>query len=251
MATVNSTFDDHLRELQSVSSQSPVVAFFDLDRTLIDGYSLTALAWQQIFTGQMSIGRFVKLGKMFLKYAIGRIDYNQMLGATVEDIRGMSEESLYALGMEAFQARLASWMYAEGYKLVASHQAQGHEVVMATSATRYQAQPVAQALGIEHIACTQLEIVDGCVAGGVMSCYGAGKFEAAREIAGQLHADLAQCFFYSDSSEDLPLLEAVGTPVIVNGRAKMRNLAAERGWRSLTLHETGSALPMHKLIRPN
>lgn len=230
MTTENSVFDDYLCELQA--DEPPAVAIFDLDRTLIDGYSLTALAWQQILTGQMSIARFVTLGFMFLRYGLGQINYNQMLQATVRDIHGMREEALFELGMDAYQSRLASWMYAEGYELVARHKALGHAVVMATSATRYQAEPVASALAIEHIACTRLEIVEGCVAGGVTSCYGAGKLRAAREMVNRMGVDLADCYFYSDSKEDLPLLEAVGKPVVVNGRSGMRKLASEREWPS-------------------
>jgi len=137
--------------------EHPVVAFFDLDRTLIDGYSLTALAWQELFNGAIGPARFVSLGIMFARYGLKRIQYDDMLRATVNDIAGMSEVDLAALGRQAYERRLAKWMYAEGVALVDAHKALGDDVVMVTSATSYQATPVAERLGIA------VEAVDGAV----------------------------------------------------------------------------------------
>ncbi len=248
MTSKSMAFDDYLARLRArlsgeAGGQRRVVAFFDLDRTLIDGYSLTALAWQQLFNGDLSLRRVISLGAMFLGYGLGRKDYAEMLQATVNDIRGMTEEALYALGRQAYEERLASWIYREGFELVATHRELGHDVVMVTSATRYQAAPVIDALGFDEVACTELEIVDGRIAGGVRACYGPGKLDAAQRYVGAVGAELSDAYFYSDSPDDLPLLEGVGNPVVVNGKAKLVKIGTGRGWPTLEFQETGWATP--------
>ncbi len=230
---------EHVRSLEQRSRERGTIAFFDLDRTLIDGYSLTALAWQQLFNGEMSLRRFLSLGQMFLRYGLGFITYEQMLQATVDDIVGMSEADLQALGRQAYDARLRRWMYREGAALIDAHKAQGDDVVLVTSATKYQAEPVAEALAIEHLCCTEITIADGRVAGGVSACYGQGKLKAAQRYAQPLAIGLEDTYFYSDSVDDLPLLEAVGYPVVVNGRAKLVKVAKVRGWPTLNFKIKG------------
>ena len=233
------TLREHVDGLVRGEPDRPIVAFFDLDRTLMEGYSLTALAWQQLFNGSMSLKSLITLGWMFIEYGLGRITYGDMLQATVNDIKGMTEEELSALGRQAFAERLAGWMYQEGADLIEGHKAQGHQVVLVTSATRYQAEPVAELLGITQIRCTELEIVDGRVAGGVEPCYGEGKLVAASDYAREVSADLTDAYFYSDSADDLPLLEKVGKPVVVNGKSKLVAVGDGRGWPSLTFSRTG------------
>lgn len=248
MRAMKITLDDHVAGLQEMdscsetdvnASQVPVVAFFDLDRTLIDGYSLTALAWQQIFNLQMSPSRFIKLSIMFSKYGLGRISYAEMLEATIADIRGMPESDLIELARQAFEKRMKAWIYQEGIDLVESHRHRGHLIVLVTSATRYQAEPVTEVFEFDAVRCTELEIADGKVAGGVTPCYGAGKLVAARSYCEQTGTDLKDAYFYTDSADDMPLLEQVGNPVVVNGKDALLKLAERRKWPSIDFTRKG------------
>lgn len=239
MRAMKMSLDDYVAELpaQSTSEKpradAPVVAFFDLDRTLIDGYSLTALAWQELFNFKMSLPRFVKLARMFAKYGLGHISYAEMLEATIADIKGIEEQELVELAQQAFDQRLCSWIYQEGFDLIESHRARGHHVVLITSATSYQVQPLKAVFKFDDIYCTELEIVDGKVSGGVTPCFGAGKLTAARNYCERTGSDLKQCYFYSDSADDMPLLEQVGYPVVCNGRKSLHRLTEGRNWPSL------------------
>ena len=253
----NMKFVNYLAELKQTAQASkltpgsgPIIAFFDLDRTLINGYSLTALAWQQISNGDMSFKRFCALSVMFLRYALGRIDYNGMLHATVNDIKGMPENELRMLSQQAYDTYLAKWLYREGIELIRMHQRLGHDVVMVTSATSYQAEPIATALNIEHVCSTALEIVDGKVAGGVEPCFGQGKVVAAMRYAQHVGTNLSAAYFYSDSKDDLPLLEQVGTPVVVNGKPKLAKLVARRGWPSIEFNLTVEDAQKQKKQKP-
>ena len=239
MRAMKMSLDDYVAELSvdcasaEAIDEAPVIAFFDLDRTLIDGYSLTALAWQELFNFRMSLPRFLKLASMFAKYGLGQISYAEMLEATIADIKGMDEKELVELAQQAFDQRLRSWIYQEGYDLVESHSNRGHHVVLITSATSYQVQPLATVFSFDEIYCTELEIIDGKVSGGVTPCFGAGKLAAARNYCERSEADLKQCYFYSDSADDMPLLEQVGHPVVCNGRKSLHRMTEGRDWPSL------------------
>src|SRR5262249_28148727 len=95
--------------------------------------------------------------------------------------------------------------------------------------------------GIEPVLCTKLEFRDGLFTGAVESplCYGEGKLEAARGLAAKRGVDLGESFFYTDSDEDLPLLEHVGHPRPTNPNRKLATIAARRGWPARTFHTRG------------
>src|SRR5262245_40140579 len=114
-------------------------------------------------------------------------------------------------------------------------------MAVVSSATRYQIEPLARDLGIEHILCTQLEVCDGRFTGGIQPplCYGEGKLDAARALAETRGVDLSESFFYTDSDEDLPLLEHVGRPRPTNPNRRLATIAARRGWPSRTFHTRG------------
>jgi putative phosphoserine phosphatase/1-acylglycerol-3-phosphate O-acyltransferase len=105
-------------------------------------------------------------------------------------------------------------------------------LAIVTSATRYQAEPVANELGIEHCMYTQLKVEDGILTGGVVkpTCYGKGKAVAAEALARDEGIDLGASYFYSDSHEDLPLFELVGNPRPVNPTRQLAQIAKERQW---------------------
>jgi putative phosphoserine phosphatase/1-acylglycerol-3-phosphate O-acyltransferase len=87
-------------------------------------------------------------------------------------------------------------------------------------------------MGIPHVLCTELEVANGCFTGGVVhpACWGEGKAIAALELAARNDLDLAQSYFYTDSHEDLPLLEAVGRPRPLNPNRHLAQIAKERRW---------------------
>jgi putative phosphoserine phosphatase/1-acylglycerol-3-phosphate O-acyltransferase len=113
--------------------------------------------------------------------------------------------------------------------------------VIVSAASHYQVAPVARILGIEEICCTRLEVQRGRFTGQVIAplCYGEGKTLAARAVARRCDATLKDCWFYSDSSADLPLLTKVGRPVAVNPSDKLRAHASELGWPILDFKSRG------------
>ena len=222
----------------------PVVAYFDLDRTLIAGYSITALALTKMWSGSLSPKRIMRHAGIFLHWGLGRSDYHQLLESTVGSLVGMSEAEMTELGERAFERRIRPIIYPAGRRVIDTHKSLGHEVVIITSASRYQAAPIARELSVDQFYCTELEVRNGLITGNVTPCYGPGKKKAAEVHTGFREADLADAYFYTDSCEDLPLLDEVGRPVAVNAKASLARIATERGWPQLSFDAQGRAVPV-------
>lgn len=230
----------YLAELRRCEADKSVVAYFDLDRTLIAGYSVTALAWERMRSGSVSLRRVLTSVGAFLGYGLGRADYHALLATTVRDLAGESEQTLTELGERAFHHRVRGWIYPQARALVDTHRSLGHHIVIVTSATRYQAAPVARELAADILCCTELEVIAGRVTGNANPCFGIGKLNAAKQVAAARQTELGRAYFYSDSSDDLPLLEAVRCPVVVNPRMPMARIAEARQWPCLVFDPASS-----------
>jgi putative phosphoserine phosphatase / 1-acylglycerol-3-phosphate O-acyltransferase len=236
---VHTDFQHYVGGLGGADHEPGIIAYFDLDRTLIAGYSVMALAWERILSGSVPLRRVLSSVGALVEYGLGRADYHHLLTITVRDLAGESEQTLAALGVRAFEQRVQGWIYAEARALIDAHRREGHHIVIVTSATRFQAEPIARGLGVEDLCCTELEILEGQVTGKALPCFGDGKLAAAEHLAHQRQTDLSRAYFYSDSSDDLPLLEAVGRPVVVNPKMAMARLARARGWPCLVFAPPG------------
>jgi putative phosphoserine phosphatase/1-acylglycerol-3-phosphate O-acyltransferase len=237
---VNVDFLQYLEELAACEPRDDVVAFFDLDRTIIAGYSITALTLEQIRSGAMSLRHVVSQVSLFVDYGLGRAGYHDLLRATVAELIGLPEQELIDLGERAYRRRLQGLIYQEARHLIDTHKARGHDVVMVTSATRYQAEPIARDLGVDELCCTELEIRNGLITGNVDPCHGPGKRSAAIRLGTRRKADLSNAYFYTDSTDDLPLLEAVGRPVTANAKSALSQVATARGWPQLAFQNQGA-----------
>jgi putative phosphoserine phosphatase/1-acylglycerol-3-phosphate O-acyltransferase len=124
---------------------------------------------------------------------------------------------------------------------VRAHQRKGHTLAIVSSATRYQAEPLARDLGIAHVLCTRLEVESGKFTGRLVrpTCYGEGKVNAAQGLAERHGIELTQSWFYTDSDEDLALLERVGRPRPTNPNGRLAAIAASRGWPVRTFTTRG------------
>lgn len=220
------------RHVKEMPPGPKVAALFDMDRTLLAGFSAAAFFRERLMSGRMSPR---ELGESFLgalSFALGRTGFSGMMAASTAAYRGLAESVLADLGEEVFVKHLASQIYPESRALVQAHRHRGHTLAIVSSATRYQVEPLARDLGIEHVVCTRLEVEHGVLTGRVEhpTCWGKGKAVAAREFAARHDVDLDQSSFYTDSAADLPLLAIVGDPRPLNPDRRLAAIAAERGW---------------------
>lgn len=208
------------------------IAFFDLDGTLIHGFSIVSMFWERALSGKVAPVEAVRQLFTLVTHGLNGTEYSRLLEELAEQLAGTPEHELVALGHTVFDKYLAGSIYPESRALVRAHQERGHTVVIVTSATAYQSDSIARELDIEHVLCNRLETRKGEFTGEVAKpiCFGSGKKRAAEAFADSHGADLADCYFYTDGLEDLPLLEAVGFPRPLNPEATLESIARRRDW---------------------
>ncbi|ALE78157.1 HAD-IB family hydrolase [Pseudonocardia alni] len=236
---------DRLRAIREAEPGPGTVAYFDYDGTVIDGYSAGAFyrkRLREFDVGPVEMVRTVLSGMRGIRTDD---DFKEFLSITLATWKGRSEDELHALGRTLFRDEIAGSLHPEVWELVAAHQEQGHQVVMASSATRFQVQPMADELGADRVLCTELEVRDGVLTGRVAgtSLWGTGKAEAVRADAAAHGVDLAGCFGYANGTEDAEFLSAVGHAVAVSPTDSLRALARERGWPVLDCAPRGGLFP--------
>ena len=215
------------------SPDGPAIgALFDFDGTLISGYSAFAFVQEQVRRGNISPRELLELMSAMVSFGVGNLGFSAMMIAASQFLRGIHEDSYTNFGQELFRTHIARQLYPESRALVQAHLSKGHTVAIISSATPYQVQPAADDLGIEHVLCTQLEVRKGYFTGKVIhpTCFGQGKVTAAETLAAEHGVDLEQSYFYSDSDDDLQLLERVGRPRPLNPNSRLTKIAEARGW---------------------
>jgi len=226
------------REIREGPEGPKVGAFFDVDRTLLAGFSASAFVRERFLSGRASPREMAGSLVGGLSFALGRTGFSAFVSAHTAAYRGLAESMLEELGAEVFEKHLAQEIYPEARAIVRAHQERGHTVAIVSSAMPFQVEPLARDLGIEHVLCTRLEAENGVLTGRIIhpACYGQGKLTAGEELAEQHDLDLDASYFYTDSVADLPLLENVGNPRPLNpdrcGAFTAGARPASKSWRA-------------------
>ncbi len=224
---------DVVAEILDLPDGPEVGALFDFDGTIISGYSAVAFIQEQIKRGNLSVRELVELIGAMASFGLGTMGFSAMMIANAQFLRGIREDSYANFGEELFRSHIARQIYPESRALIEAHLKKGHTVAIISSATPYQVTPAARELGIDHVLCTELEVDHkGQFTGGVMrpTCFGPGKVTAAEQLADKTGINLEQSFFYSDSDDDIQLLERVGNPRPLNPNSRLQDIAERRGW---------------------
>ena len=222
-----------LRDIEASPEGPEVAAIFDFDGTLIAGFSATVFIREQLKRGDLKPREFVELMAAMSNFGLGNLGFSGMMAINAQFMRGIEEDTYIEVGEQLYTRQIARLIYPESRALVDAHLAKGHTVAIISSATPYQVEPAARDLGINDVLCTHLEVDDGKFTGGVVrpTCFGQGKVDAAEALAQRERADLDDSFFYSDSTDDLLLLERVGHPRALNPSQKLRKISRDRDWK--------------------
>ncbi len=233
------------KEVDALPEGPQIAAFFDFDGTVIYGYSAITYLREQVKRGDIKPSQLVELVKVMAQFGLGNMNFSGMLTMASQFLKGISEAEYLAFSESLYKKHIAKLIYPESRALIEAHLKKGHTVALVSAATPYQISPAAKELGIEHVCCSKLEIVDGKFTGGVVrpTCYGMGKVVAAEQVAASAGADIAQSFFYTDSDEDLQLLEFVGKPRPINPNKRLRQIANGRGWPVQDFYSRGHNKP--------
>jgi putative phosphoserine phosphatase/1-acylglycerol-3-phosphate O-acyltransferase len=229
-------------EVESSPPGPHVGAFFDLDGTLVAGFTGVILTRERIRNRDMGVGETISMVAAALSHQIGRIEFEGLINKATDVLRGRPLAELEEAGTKLFQEKIEKRIYPEMRDLVQAHRDRGHTVVLSSSALTIQVDPVAQFLGIPNTLSNIFETdEDGVITGKVLKpiIWGPGKAAAVQKFAGERGIDLADSYFYADGDEDVALMELVGHPRPTNPGDKMAELARERGWPILAFNSRG------------
>lgn len=235
------TIDDLLADIEAAPRGPRVCAVFDFDGTIISGYSATVFLREQIRSGQLSVRQLLEVVAAMTNFGLGNLGFSALMASTAQLMNGVEEAAYREVGEALYRKQIARLVYPEARRLIEAHRRRGHTLAIVSSATPYQVDPAAADLGIEEVMCTRLEIEDGHFTGAVIhpTCFGQGKVEATEGLAERCRGDLDHSFFYSDSTDDIELLERVGYPVALNPSGKLRAVAHDRDWPSADFGSRG------------
>lgn len=212
-------------------------AFFDLDKTLIPGSSLFLLARGLYARDYYRVRDILRFGVGQLGYRLSGSEsqkgLNRSREAALEFVTGRTQEELRGMGREIAEERILPRVYEGIAKVIDHHRLAGDLTFLATAAPLELAEMVAEGLGMTGAIGTCAEVSgDGHYTGNLVGeiIHGEAKARAVRAYAREHDVDLRESFAYSDSSNDLPLLEAVGHPHAVNPDGDLRSAARARGW---------------------
>jgi HAD superfamily hydrolase (TIGR01490 family) len=222
-----------------------VAALFDIDGTLIARNSAPLYMKHLRNTGRARRRDMARTLYYLARYKLGLLDVERAVAVSLGWIRGRDEAAIRADCEEWYARTIRPYVYPAMAATVAEHRGAGHLPVILTSATRYLAEPLAADLGIHYVLVTQLTVRDGRFTGEAVRpvCYGAGKTYWAERFAATHGIDLGRSYFYTDSITDLPVLERVGEPRVVNPDPRLRRAAQRRGWPVLDV-SLGETAPL-------
>lgn len=216
------------------------LAIFDLDNTLIAGDS--DYSWGEFLVAQGKVDSDyyrVMNDRFFADYEAGRLDINAYLQFSLEPLSKITMAELSQLH-EKFMAEVISpMMLDKAQGLLEKHRRAGDQLLVITSTNRFIVEPICKAFGIDQVIATELEIVDGRYTGNIsgVASYREGKVERLNNWLTANRQDIDGSYFYSDSINDLPLLQKVDYPVAVDPDPQLREQAAARGWQIISLRD--------------
>jgi HAD superfamily hydrolase (TIGR01490 family) len=209
-------------------------AFFDLDKTVIAKSSTLAFGRPFFHGGLINRRAVLKTAYAQFVFSLAGADAQQMdrLRAQLTAmVTGWDAATVHEIVRETLHEIVDPLIYAEAADLIEEHRAAGREIVIVSSSGAEMVAPIGEMLGVDRVVATRMVTLDGRYTGGIeFYAYGENKAEAMRELAAEGDYDLADCYAYSDSVTDLPMLSAVGHPTAVNPDRGLRKAALERGW---------------------
>src|SRR5687767_15049464 len=221
-------------------------AFFDLDKTLIEGSSALHFGRAAYKNGMLSRRQLVRDVWANLKFRVrGSTDEGtEALRRRILDaLAGQRVVDLQRLGPDVL-AGILPLLYKDVLREAYAHQDAGRSAYIVTAASQELAEVLAHVLVLDGGIGMRSEVRDGVYTGKPAGpfTYREGKAEAIREIAAREGIDLAESFAYSDSESDLPMMRAVGNPVAVNPDAALEKVARSEGWRIMRFDKLGRRL---------
>ncbi|HIL03337.1 MAG TPA: HAD family hydrolase [Candidatus Thioglobus autotrophicus] len=215
------------------------LAIFDLDKTLIGGDS--DFLWGEFLSeiGAVDADTYqIKNQYFFDQYALGKLNINEYLEFCLEPLSLNSRTTLDEWHQRFMQAKIEQILLPKAQAIIDKHKAKGDTILVITATNSFVTGPIVKRYGIDNLLATNPEVKNGKFTGKVEGepCFQKGKIAHLDRWLEQTGEDMTGAYFYSDSHNDLPMLELVDNPVVVHGDETLQKVAKERGWPSLDWH---------------
>lgn len=216
------------------------LAIFDLDNTLLDLDSDHAWGEFLIEQGAVDAATYRDANERFYQqYQDGTLDIMAYLALALKPLAENTPEQLAAWHQQFMASKIEPHILTRGEELLARHRAKGDRLLIITATNRFITGPIAERLGVDDLIAVEPEIEAGHYTGRVVGTpsFREGKVERLDAWLAEEDVTLDGAWFYSDSHNDLPLLERVDHPVAVDPNDALREAAMQRGWRILSLRD--------------
>lgn len=216
------------------------LAIFDLDNTLLGGDSDHAWGEFLIKQGVVDADYYKRENDRFYQqYQHGGLVIQDYLAFALEPLSQHSKQQLDAWHRQFMVEMIEPMRLPQADALLNHHRQQGDYLLIITATNRFVTEPIARAMGVDDIIASDPEMIDGRYTGRVAGtpCFQQGKVERMQQWLAAHQQSLEGSYFYSDSFNDLPLLEQVSFPVVVDADAQLQAVARERNWPSISLRD--------------
>ena len=218
-------------------SPSNIGAFFDFDETLLDIES-SRLGFRYLWERRLvSFGFILKVLTLNFFYKRHWLSDEKMAMMLIRFYRNRLLEDFQQGAAAFYQDHLKPHIAPNIKARVKKHRRQGHRLILISGSVRYMLEPVAEDLGFDHLLCTDLEIGKGGLLTGRAKgpiCLNNNKRILAEMLARKVNIDLASSYAYGNHQSDLPLLELIGNPYVVEPTEPLRKVALANKWPILT-----------------
>jgi HAD superfamily hydrolase (TIGR01490 family) len=215
------------------------LAIFDLDNTLLAGDSDYLWGRFLVEKGLVNGKQYEQENERFYKdYKAGKLDIHEFMRFSLTPLRKYPPEKLGAWRELFLEEKITPIISEQARQLVEQHRKAGDLPLIITATNAFVTRPIAKRFGIDHLIATEPETLDGQYTGEVAGepSFREGKVNRLKEWLNEFHQNLDGSWFYSDSHNDLPLLEQVDNPVAVDPDQTLAEVAKERNWPILQLH---------------
>jgi len=224
-----------------ISEFPGAAAFFDLDKTIISKSSTLAFGPSFYRDGLLSRTDVIRGGLAQLRFRAGGANHQRMekiREQVSQTCRGWPADRVIEIVTRNLERLILPCVYAEARALLSEHRGAGQDVIIVSTSGQEVVAPIGALLGAETVIATRMRIADGRYTGEVeFYAYGEAKAAQVRARAAERGYSLPNSYAYSDSVTDLPMLELVGHPRVVNPDRALRRIAAQRGWPVLSFSD--------------
>jgi len=216
------------------------LALFDLDNTLLGGDSDHAWGDYLCERGILDPVEYkARNDAFYVDYLAGKLDLNDYLNFSLEILAATEPAQLQEWHDEFMRDCIEPIILPKALALLQRHREAGDKLVIITATNRFVTGPIARRLGVETLLATECEMQDGRYTGRSIDvpCFREGKVTRLNRWIEENGFSLQDSYFYSDSMNDLPLLEQVTHPIVVDADPKLKAEAQRRGWQDISLRD--------------